>query len=227
MADQATKSGGQQPHAEKAAATPAVPAKLGHVLTLVKAFKWPIVGTAGALVILAAGSYWYFFHQTRPDPPVLLARALECLKDRDDADATVEARRIASELDGVRYHDPDFTGAVPYILGILEFRKAQQQTDRQRLDSFRSAAAHLEQAATGLDAEHRLDGQFTLGIARYAIGDVAGAQLPLQQVVRDFLTEREPSPPPEFFEAAATLQDGYLDLHTPSALIAAINAEGV
>ena len=195
------------------------------MLVLLKAFKWPIAGAAAALTILSAGSYWYFFHDTRPDPSVLLAQALECLKDRDNAQATVEARRIASELDGLRYRDPEFGGAVPYILGIVEFRKAQQQTDRQRLESFRSAAAHLEQAANSLDAEHRLDGQFTLGIARYAIGDVAGAQQPLQQVVRDFLTEKEPNPPPEFFQAAATLQDGYIDVHTPSVIDGGHQAE--
>jgi tetratricopeptide (TPR) repeat protein len=222
MADQASKSSEHKPAAEQAPATPAAPGTVGKVLVLLKAFKWPIAGAAAALTILSAGSYWYFCHDTRPDPSVLLAQALECLKDRDNAQATVEARRIASELDGLRYRDPEFGGAVPYILGIVEFRKAQQQTDRQRLESFRSAAAHLEQAANSLDAEHRLDGQFTLGIARYAIGDVAGAQQPLQQVVRDFLTEKEPNPPPEFFQAAATLQDGYIDVHTPSSLMAAI-----
>jgi tetratricopeptide (TPR) repeat protein len=219
MADQASKSVEPSPAAAKA---PATSGRVAKALALAKAFKWPIVGGVGGLTILGVGAYWYFFHETRPDPPVQLARALECLKDRDNAEATVEARRIASELDGLRYRDPEFGGAVPYILGVVDFRKAQQQTDRQRLESLRSAVAHLEQAANSLDAEHRLDGQFTLGIARYAIGDVAGAQHPLQQVVRDFLTEKAPTPPPEFFEAAAALQDGYIDVHTPSSLMAAI-----
>ena len=222
MADQASKSGEHKPAADKSSATPAATGTVAKALALVKAFKWPIVGAASALTIVAAGSYWYFFHETRPDPPVLLARALADLKDRDNTNATLEARRIASELDGLRYRDPDFGGAVPYILGVLEFRRAQLQTDRQRFESFRSAAAYLERAANSLDAEHRLDGLFTLGIARYAIGDVAGAQQPLQEVLRDFLTEAAPNPPPAFFQAAAALQDGYLDVHTPSSLMSAI-----
>jgi tetratricopeptide (TPR) repeat protein len=222
MTDQASKSGERKPAADQAPAKPVASGAISIALTMVKAYKWPIVGATSALVLLGVGSYWYFFHQTRPDPPVLLARAMECLKDRDNAEATVEARRIASELDGLRYRDPEFGGAVPYILGIVDFRKALQQTDRQRLESFRSAVGHLEQAINTLDAEHRLDGQFTLGIARYAIGDVAGAQQLLQQVIRDYLSEKAPTPPPEFFQAAATLQDGYLDMHTPSALMAAI-----
>jgi tetratricopeptide (TPR) repeat protein len=222
MADQTSKSGAHKPAADKSSAAPAAPGIVGKAFVLLKAFKWPIAGAASALTVLGAGSYWYFFHETRPDPPVLLAQALACLKDRDNAEATVEARRIASELDALRYRDPDFGGAVPYILGIVDFRKAQQQTDRQRLDAFRSAAAHLEQAARSLDAEHRLEGQFALGIARHAIGDVAGAQEPLQKVIHDFLTDKAASPPPEFFEAAAALQDEYIDVHTPSSLMAAI-----
>jgi tetratricopeptide (TPR) repeat protein len=222
MTDHGSKSGDSKPAAEKSSAAPAASGTVAKVITLLKAFKWPIVGAASALTILSAGAYWYFLHETRPEPSVLLARALECLKQRDNAEATVEARRIASELDALRYRDPDFGGAVPYILGIVEFRKGRRQTDRQRFESMRSAAAHLEQAASSLDAEHRLDGTFTLGIARYAIGDVAGAQQPLLDVVHDFLNDQAATPPPEFFDAAATLQDGYLDVHTPSALLAAI-----
>src|SRR5580704_2411382 len=222
MAEPASKSGDSKPAADKSPATSAAPGAVGKALAMLKAFKWPIIGSASALTILSVGSYWYFFRETRPDPPVLLTRALECLKDRENAEATVEARRIASELDALHYRDPQFGGAVPYILGIVEFRKAQQQTDRQRLESLRSAAAHLEQAVHNLDAEHRLEGEFTLGIARSAIGDVSGAQQPLQRVVKDFLTDKTPTPPPEFFEAAATLENGYLDVHTPSSLLAAI-----
>jgi tetratricopeptide (TPR) repeat protein len=223
MADPTPKSTEQKPAPEKTAGAPAALGVVAKVRTLVSAYKWPAVGgAAAALALLGVGTYWYFFHDTKPEPSVLLARALECLNDRDNAEATVEARRIASELDAVHYRDLKFAGAVPYILGIVEFRKAFQQTDRQRFDSFRSAAGHLEQAVTGLDSEHRLEGQFALGVARYAIGDVSGAQQPLLQVIKPYIADSGSSPPPEFFQAAATLQDGYLDTHTASSLLSAV-----
>jgi tetratricopeptide (TPR) repeat protein len=223
MADPTPKSSEQKAASEKTAPAPAAPGMVAKIRALLLAYKWPAVGgAAAAFVLLGLGSYWYFFHDVKPEPSELLARALECLKDRDNAEATVEARRIASELDAVHYRDPEFAGAVPYILGILEFRKAFQQTDRQRFDSFRSAAGHLEQASTGLDAEHRLEGQFALGVARYAVGDVVGAQQPLLQTIKPYMSDTGTSPPAEFFQAAATLQDGYLDTHTASSLLAAI-----
>ena len=223
MADPNPKSSEQKPASEKTAGALAAPGVVAKMRTLFSAYKWPAVGGAAAvLALLSVGTYWYFFHGTKPEPSELLARALECLNDRDSAEATVEARRIASELDAVHYRDPKFAGAVPYILGIVEFRKAYQQTDRQRFDSFRSAAGHLEQALTGLDSEHRMEGQFALGVARYAIGDVSGAQPPLLQVIKPYMSDSGSSPPPEFFQAAATLQDGYLDTHTASSLLAAV-----
>jgi tetratricopeptide (TPR) repeat protein len=222
MADPAAKPGERKPAGDKAAAAPPSPSLITKARALFTAFKWPVIGASGAIVVLGAGAYWYFLHDTRPEPPVLLARALECLKDRDNAEATVEARHITSELDALHYRDPDFMGAIPYILGVIDFRKAQQQTDRERVESMRSAAAQLGRAADGLDAAHRLDGLFTLGMALSAIGDVAGAQEPLQKAVQDFQTENTPTPPAEFFQAAAALQDGYLDVHTPAALMAAV-----
>ena len=78
------------------------------------------------------------------------------------------------------------------------------QTDRERLDSFRAAVNHLDQAAgVGLDAEHQLECDFALGISRSAIGDAVGAEQPLQRFVKNSLGDKVPKPPPEFFEAAA------------------------
>src|SRR5580704_18313136 len=130
MADQASKPAEQKTTTDRPRAAASAGGKFGAALVLVKAFKWPILGAASALAVLSGGSYWYFLHDRRPDPPVLLARALECLKDKDNAEGTIEARRIASELDALRYRDPEFGGAIPFILGIVEFRKAQLQSDR-------------------------------------------------------------------------------------------------
>jgi tetratricopeptide (TPR) repeat protein len=225
MADQASKPEEHKPDAAAAGAAAAAPpaAKpLARVRALVSAFKWPVLGASLALLVLGVGGYWYFFHDTRPEPPVLLARALACLKEQDNSEATLEARRIASELDALHYRDAEFSGAIPYILGIIEYRRALEQTDRERLTSLRSAAVHLERASDGLDAEHRSQGLFTLGMARAALGDVAGAQEPLERVVHDFVSDKTLTPPPEFFLAAAALQDGYLDIHSPASLLATI-----
>jgi tetratricopeptide (TPR) repeat protein len=187
------------------------------------AYKWPVIGAIACLLVLGIGSYAYLSHQKRPEPSVLLAHALECLADRDNPEAIPEARKIASELDALHYRDPHFIGAVPYLLGITDFRRARLQTDRERLDSLRAAVAHLEQAmSVGMDAAHQVETDFALGISRSAIGDAVGAEQPLQRVVKISRGDDVPKPPPEFFEAAAALQESYLDQRGPSHLRQAI-----
>jgi tetratricopeptide (TPR) repeat protein len=183
---------------------------------LLAAYRWPLVAAAASVLGACIGAYWFFFHETRPEPAVLLARALECL-DRDDGpDAIPEARRIASELDALKFRDPAFPGALSYILGIVEFRRARELKDRDRIESFRSAAAHLAQAENGIDDAHRFSNDFALGIARYASGDVAGAEAPLLRVIEASLARHEERPSEEFLEAAATLQEGCLDRRDPA-----------
>src|ERR1700683_1255390 len=131
MADPKKKPADQKPAPEAAAATPAK----GRFRVL-KAYRWPLAAAAAVLALGGVGSFWYFQHPSRPEPAVLLARALECLDERDNANAIPEARAIVSELDALKYRDPTFPGAVPYVLGIIHFRKARLQTDRERLDSF-------------------------------------------------------------------------------------------
>ncbi len=134
-----------------------------------------------------------------------------------------EARKIASELDALHYRDPNFIGALPFILGITDFRKAQKQNDRERVESFRAAVRHLDQATSiGLDDEHRLECEFAVGISRSAIGDAIGAEEPLKRIVKISQGDNVPNPPPEFFAAAAALQESYLDLRGPSHLRQAI-----
>ena len=89
-----------------------------------------------ATLIVGGGVSWYLIHDRRPKPSVLLARALECLDERDNLDAIGEARRLASDLHDLKYRDPDFVGAVPYILGIVEFRRARRQGDQNGLDAY-------------------------------------------------------------------------------------------
>ncbi len=164
---------------------------------LLLAYKWPIIGALAAVFVIGVGTLGYLTHQKRPEPSVLLAEALKLLNDRQDPEAIPEARKIASELDALHYRDPHFIGAVPYILGITDFARAQLQTDRERLDSFRAAVNHLDQAAgVGLDAEHQLECDFALGISRSAIGDAVGAEQPLQRFVKNSLGDEVPKPPP-------------------------------
>lgn len=187
------------------------------------AYKWPVIGALAAFSAIGLGTIGYLTRQKRPEPSVLLARALECLTERDNAEAIPEARKIASELDALRYRDPHFVGAVPFILGITDFRRARQQSDRERLDSFRAAVAHLEQAAgIGLDVAHQLEADFALGLSRSAIGDAVGAEEPLGRIVKLSRGDDVPKAPPEFFEAAAALQESFLDQRRPSHLKKAI-----
>jgi tetratricopeptide (TPR) repeat protein len=216
---------------------PPAAAPRGKAARLLKAYKWPLV--VGAACAVLAGGFWYFERSRPVEPAALLATAFELLKDRDNPKATVEARKIASHLDALRYRDPKFPGAVAYVLGILDFRRALTQTDRERIDSFSAAAAHLEQAELGTDAAHRLQVEFALGISRHSIGDAAGAEQPLLRVIAGALNlpaAKEPlilaalrkgndsvaRPAAEFFQAAAALEEIYLDGRNPAQLSDAI-----
>jgi tetratricopeptide (TPR) repeat protein len=220
MADSHPKPGEDKTATEAAAPAPAARNKY---VALLLAYKWPAIGGLAAVVALAVGTYGYLSRTKRPEPPVLLARAFECLKEQDNPEALSEARKIASELDALHYRDPSFMGALPFILGITDFRKAQKQNDRERVDSFRAAVRHLDQAASiGLDDEHRLECEFALGLSRSAIGDAIGAEEPLKRIVKISQGDNAPNPPHEFFEAAAALQESYLDLRRPQQLRQAI-----
>jgi tetratricopeptide (TPR) repeat protein len=202
---------------------PQVPSGRNKYLGWLLAYKWPVIGAFAALLVMSIGLYFYLSSQTRPEPSALQARALACLAEGDNAETMSEARKIAAELDAVHYRDSNFIGAVPFILGITDFRRARQQTDRERVDSFRSAVSHLDQAASvGLDADHRRETEFALGIGRSAIGDALGAEEPLKRIVKLSQGDDVPTPPHEFFEAAAALQESYLDLRGPSHLKHAI-----
>jgi tetratricopeptide (TPR) repeat protein len=221
MADPTPKPGDQKAAPEAAAAAPASGGN--KYVGWLMAHKWPVIGAAAALLVVAVGSFAYLTRQKPPEPEVLLARALECVADRDNAESIPEARKIASELDALHFRDPHFIGAVPYILGITDFRRARQQTDRERIETLRSAVAHLEQAAgVGMDAAHQQETDFALGISRSAIGDAVGAEQPLQRVVKISSGDNVPKPSPEFFEASAALQDSYLDQRGPTHLKQAI-----
>src|SRR5580704_10974913 len=214
-----------KPEEQKAAAEAPAQASAGRnkYVAWLLAYKWPVIGASVALLIIGVGTYGYLSRQKAPDPSVLLARALECLNETDNPDAIPEARKIASELDALHYRDPNFIGAVPYILGITDFRHASQQNDRERLDSYRAAVVHLEQAASiGLDANHRLQTDFALGISKSAIGDAAGAEEPLKRILKSAQVDEVRKAPQEFFDAAAALQESYLDQRGPSHLRMAI-----
>src|SRR5580658_10372110 len=221
MADPKPNPGEEKNAAEAAAPAPAARSRY---FALLLAYKWPVIGGLAAVVAVAVGTYGYLARLKRPEPSVLFARALECLKERDNPEALSEARKIASELDALHYRDPSFMGALPFILGITDFRKALKQNDRERVDSFRAAVRHLDQAASiGLDDEHRLECEFALGLSRSAIGDASGAEEPLKRIVKISQGDDTPNPPREFFEAAAALQESYLDLRGPSHLRQAIS----
>jgi len=220
MSDPNPKSA-DEPSTEQSVAQ--APAARSRYLALLLAYKWPALGGLAAVVALAIGTCGYLARNRRPEPPALFARAIECLKERDNPEAMSEARKIASELDALHYRDPNFIGALPFILGITDFRKAQKQNDRERVESFRAAVRHLDQATSiGLDDEHRLECEFAVGISRSAIGDAIGAEEPLKRIVKISQGDNVPNPPPEFFTAAAALQESYLDLRGPAHLRQAI-----
>jgi len=218
MVDQPKKPGDHKAADEKSA-----PSSTGKAHGRFAAYVLPLVAASSAIVIVTAGAVWYFNHESRPEPPQLMARALKILDEPESREALTEARRIASELDGLHYRDPEFAGAVQYILGMADFLKIRAERDRERQEPYRSVIRHLEQAfITGIDAGHRQKAEFAIGMSRYTIGDVAGASHPLKEAISGWLGDKVPEPPAEFFEAAAALQEVDLNRRGPNDLKEAI-----
>src|ERR1700722_8306920 len=100
MSDPNPKSA-DEPSTEQSVAQ--APAARSRYLALLLAYKWPAIGGVAAVVALAIGTFGYLARNRRPEPPALFARAIECLKERDNPEAMSEARKIASELDALHY----------------------------------------------------------------------------------------------------------------------------
>jgi hypothetical protein len=143
MVDQPKKPGDHKAADEKSA-----PSSTGKAHGRFAAYVLPLVAASSAIVIVTAGAVWYFNHESRPEPPQLMARALKILDEPESREALTEARRIASELDGLHYRDPEFAGAVQYILGMADFLKIRAERDRERQEPYRSVIRHLEQASS-------------------------------------------------------------------------------
>jgi len=126
-------------------------------------------------VLLAVGGVWWFLTPAPAKPADQLAKALALI----DLQKSEEARVIAKDLEEAAYRDPEFAGAVEYVLGMAAFQLAEQSLDDQRIPQYTTAATYLKEAGTrGLPDARRPGWSFALGKTLHTLDDLDGA-LPL------------------------------------------------
>ena len=106
------------------------------------------IGIAGtAALILLGAAVWHACSPNGPTPAERQQQAVELIEHKSDSPANRRAaRKIALDLQAIKYHDPDFPGAAEYILGIVAFRDGLTAEDDRREEHFVAAVKYLRDA---------------------------------------------------------------------------------
>jgi tetratricopeptide (TPR) repeat protein len=174
---------------------------------------WKVHFAAGAalLLVVGGGALVWSLLDDELDRHEIIRFALEQLDDRDDPQSRQQARDLAEELLAADISDPDFPGAVEFILGIVAFREAESQDEVAGISNYRLAVRYLDRAEKhALIDARRPEWAYALGISLYRLGQAAAALPLLEEAVADFEHGR--------VAASFDLTDVYLDLKTPDNL---------
>ena len=141
----------------------------------------------------------------------LLAEALAELDERDDVPAREKAKNIAQELSHRSDRDPEFPGAAEFILGMVEFRDAEEADESIRDRLYLKAIRSLKGAENfGLREDRRGEWARALGTSLYHTGSATSA--------RPILEEAVDTAPYGRTDVMSLLIDIYLDIRQPQEL---------
>ncbi|HID24732.1 MAG TPA: tetratricopeptide repeat protein, partial [Planctomycetaceae bacterium] len=163
----------------------------------------------GLVAGLMTGAAWYLLRDSGPPPKERLQQALELLKHAENSRALKKAEQIALDLKKLDYRDPDFAGAVEFILGMTSFRQAEQSEAATRERRYVQAAKYLREAEwQALHESWRPEWAYALGVSLLRIGSSTEARPLLEEAVESY--------PPGRAEASMLLSDIYLDMNSRS-----------
>ncbi len=169
-----------------------------------------LVGTA-ALAVVGAG-IWQATKPKQLTPAERQSRAIQLIEEEKDTPKNRrQARNIALELQGLKYHDPDFPGAADYLLGIVAFRDALQAEEDKREERFTAAVHHLQDAErSALNSHYRPEWAYALGSSLHALGSTVQARPYIEEALKTSSERTE--------ELTGKLIEIYLELKTPALL---------
>jgi len=180
-------------------------------ISLLRRFRLQIAGSLTVITVLLTYGIWNY---TTLDDETGLAQqqlALKYIDDKDDLTARQRAREIAERLLEARFRDPNFPGALEFILGLAIFRDAQDVQDGARERDYLMAARYLLTAdKRALAAERRPEWAYALGVSLFEIGSAERALPLLEEAVETYTEQRNAT--------VLRLTDIYLDEKTPEAL---------
>ncbi len=166
-----------------------------------------------SLLLILSGTGWLLTQEKRDPPHVRFKKALDLIDQRDDVNARRRAASIARGLSRIEYNAPEFPGGLEYILGVSEFREAEEmdENDSQREARYEIAAEYLVQAESrALVTEREPEWAYALGVSQYRIGSSAKARKKLERAFKEFEPGR--------IEAAMVLTNIYLEIKSPKLL---------
>lgn len=191
--------------------TPAGPRLLGRILGWLFGSKVRLAALVSVLILAGSVASW---KMTRVEPPTiveLLTEALAELDERNDVPAREKAKNIAQELSHRNDRDLEFPGAAEFILGMVEFRDAEEADESIRDRLFTKAIHSLKGAETyGLRADRRGEWARALGTSLYRTGSATAA--------RPILEEAADTAPYGRPDVMSLLIDIYLDIRQPQEL---------
>jgi len=157
--------------------------------------------------VLGGAGTWYLTYRPSAPPKERLRLALELLRQTDSLRAVKKAQQIAEELEALEYRDPDFAGAIEFILGIAAFRQAERKAQAYQEPEYVKAVSYLRKAEQrALHESWRPQWAYALGVSLLKIGSPNEA--------RPLLEEAAQNHPPGNVDASILLTDIYLDLNT-------------
>ena len=143
-----------------------------------------IIAVVASVALIGTGTVMLIRNRAKLSDVEKLQHALELLADRDDIDARQNARDLAQELQQSGFRDPHFPGGAEFILGIVDFRRAQDaDLDRQERLYLRASRKLREAERQALAEEFRPQWSYALGVSLHELGNSTEA-LPLLQVAR-------------------------------------------
>lgn len=186
-----------------AEATEAPPKRSKKKLIILGVFALAVIG-GGLFAFLGKG-------EKKLTPPEQLAKALKHLDEHDSAEDRILAREFIEHVAKAKYIDTEFSGAIPYVRGMLEFYDARDLVGVDIQKPLLKAIDLLEEARLRtIPPERRHELDYALGASLQLVG--------LKSRAREFLEDAFEHHEPAKQHIAALLIHSYLEEQSDESL---------